>query len=156
LDLTEYPLDLTKPLPKELYQKFELVFNHTTLEHVYDNRLAFKNLCNMAKEAVMVVVPWVQQVHIAPGAYDDYWRYSPYAMEKQYEENGYSMVVCSHNNDFDTAVYLFCIGIRNEKLPDYSMFSKIKVDNNEPAGMWIGEKRTYKDRVEKYKIKLGI
>lgn len=142
LSLPEYELDLTKPLPKEMVRKFDNVFNHTTLEHVYENRVAFRNLCEMANDAVIVIVPWVQEVHTCEGSYDDYWRYSPYAMEKLYEENGFSMVVCNHNNNFDTAVYLFCIGIRNEKLIEYSEFSKISVDNKLPAGRWIGSRQT--------------
>ncbi len=142
LSIPEYSLDLTQSLPQELYRKFDTVFNHTTLEHIYDNRTAFKNLCDMAKDAVVVVVPWVQEVHIIKGAFDDYWRYSPYTMEKLYEENGFSMVVCTCNNDFNTAVYLFCIGIRNEKLSKYPQFSKIQMDNNIIAGQWIGEPLT--------------
>ncbi len=138
LPYDEYELDLTQPLPSTLYKRFTTVFNHTTLEHVYDNRLAFKNLCDMACEAVIVVVPWLQEVHISPGAYDDYWRYSPYAMKRFFEENGFSMVVCNYNNDFDTAVYLFCIGIRNEVINRYPMFRKIDIDDSNPAGSWLG------------------
>lgn len=146
IDLPEYALDLTSPLPEFLSLKFDTVFNHTTLEHIYDNRLAFKNLCNMARDAVIVVVPWVQQVHIVEGAFNDYWRYSPYAMELLYNENGFDMVVCNWNNDFDSAVYLFCIGIRKDKREKYPGFEKVKVTNDIPAGRWIGTYRS-RDRI---------
>lgn len=144
----EYSLDLTQSLPSGLYKKFDTVFNHTTLEHIYENRQAFKNLCDMANDAVIVVVPWIQQVHIAEGTFDDYWRYSPYAMERLYEENGFSMVVCSHNNEYDAAVYLFCIGINNDKMSKYPMFEKIKVDNKVPAGRWIGSRESILNRLK--------
>ncbi len=150
----EYELDLLQPLSKELFHKFQTVFNHTTLEHVYDNRQAFRNLCDMATDAVIVVVPWVQEVHVETGSYDDYWRYSPYAMEKLYEENGYSMVVCRYNNDFDTAVYLFCIGIRNEMLVSYPQFNKMNVNNINPPGEWIGTHRTMADYIKALPAKM--
>ena len=143
-NVKEYILDLTSPtLPENLRKKFNVVMNHTVLEHIYDNHTAFKNICDMSSEVVISIVPWVQEVHVAPdGAYNDYWRYSPYAMSELYKENGYTMVVCEYNNDFDTAVYLFTIGIRDEclNLQKYNMFKKMIINNDNPAGRWIGEK----------------
>lgn len=137
IQIDEYQVDLTKAIPDSLIGKFDVAFNHTTLEHIYDNRTAFRNLCRLAQDAVIVVVPWVQEVHVTE-SFSDYWRYSPYAMEKLFDENGFSMVICSYNDDQDTAVYLFCIGIRNEKLKKYPMFSKVNLSNDKPAGGWIG------------------
>ena len=135
----EYDLDLSVPLRNEFIQKFDIVFNHTTLEHVYENRLAFKNLCDMAKDAVIVVVPWLQEVHVVSGGFSDFWRYSPFAMEKLYEENGFDMVVCTYNNEKNVSVYLFCIGIRKEKIGKYPMYKKLSVENKLPAGCLVGQ-----------------
>ena len=149
--LNEYQIDLSKPVDMSFVNRFEVVFNHTTLEHIYENRIAFENLCLMARDAVIVVVPWVQEVHITD-SFNDYWRYSPYTMEKLYEENGFSMVICSYNNEYDTAVYLFCIGIRNDRLSDYPMFHKMDVTNEYPAGNWIGRPSIWDRIVSKLKI----
>ncbi len=140
LSYPEYSLDLTQPLPDILKLKFDVAFNHTTLEHIYENRIAFKNICDMAREAVIIVVPWVQQVHTVEGVFSDYWRFSPYAMEKMFSENGFSMIVCEHNNEFNSAVYLFCIGIRNSKLSKFSEIEKLRnvSEISSPAGGWIG------------------
>ncbi len=70
----EYALNLTKPLSEMLFHKFTTVFNYNTLEHIYDNKTAFKNLCDMATDAVIVIVPWVQEVHIKEGSFEDYRR----------------------------------------------------------------------------------
>lgn len=138
LDIPEIQLDLTSQISDELKMRFNTVFNHTTLEHIYENRLAFRNMCSMATDAVIVIVPFAQQVHTGGDSFKDFWRYSPYAMECMYEENGFDMVVCNHNNDYDTSVYLFCIGIRKEKMKDYPDFNKIEIDNNQLPGEWIG------------------
>jgi len=37
-------LDLEEDLPENLISEFDVVFNHTTLEHIYEARKAFKNL----------------------------------------------------------------------------------------------------------------
>src|SRR5512145_328456 len=52
-------LDLEQPLPVELQGAFDVVYNHTTLEHIYEFRLAFSNLCAMSRDAVVIVVPWL-------------------------------------------------------------------------------------------------
>lgn len=41
-------LDLEKDLPANLYLHFDVVFNHTTLEHIYSVHKAFSNLCNLS------------------------------------------------------------------------------------------------------------
>src|SRR5678816_1575831 len=56
-------LDLEKPIPTELRQRFDVVYNHTTLEHVYEFRRAFANLCELSRDAVIIVVPWLQTAH---------------------------------------------------------------------------------------------
>lgn len=135
----ELLLDLEADLSPEFEKRFDVVFNHTTLEHIYNIEKAFSNIAAMAKDASIIVVPWMQEVHVSD-SYKDYWRFSPYAMEALFEKNGFHMVVCEYNNDFDTAVYLFCIAIRKEKLEKYPSFKPITLSNEMlcPPGGWMG------------------
>lgn len=114
----EIYLDLEKELPSHLKQKYDVVFNHTTLEHVYNCRNAFKSFCEMSRNAVIVVVPFLQQFHGFKD-YNDYWRFTPEAMRNMYEENGISLRYCSANAAFHSAIYIFCIGYRDSSLNDY-------------------------------------
>jgi len=103
-------LDLTAELDKSLIKKYDVVFNHTTLEHIYKVKDAFKNLCLLSKNIVIIVVPFLQQVH---GSYDDYWRFSPSVIKKLFEENGLSLIYLSFNNHKKASIYIFAIGSRN-------------------------------------------
>lgn len=110
----EMPLDLEKELPSSLEKRFDTVFNHTTLEHVFDIVTAFGNLCRMSRDAVLVVVPFAQVEHWT-GSYGDYWRISGQALERLFQREGFSMVYCSANNDMDGAVYVLGLGVRDPK-----------------------------------------
>jgi len=108
----EVLLDLDSPLPPELSRKFDVVFNHTTLEHVFDVFQAFENLCELSKDTVVVVVPFMQELHYSEG-YLDYWRLTPYALRELFKRNG---MECIHESvcDFpNTSVYVISIGSRN-------------------------------------------
>jgi hypothetical protein len=103
-------LDLEQPLPSDLKLQFDVVFNHTTLEHVYDFKTAFANLCAMSKDIVIVVVPFVQQMH---ADYGDYWRFSPQALVRMFADEGLEVGYMSFNNDFRASVYVLCIATKN-------------------------------------------
>ncbi|MCV0371472.1 hypothetical protein [Filomicrobium sp.] len=103
-------LNLEKSLPSELQSRFDVVFNHTTLEHVYEFRTAFRNLCDMSKDVVIVVVPFLQQMH---ADYGDYWRFTPQALHRMFEDEGFEVAHLSFNNDFQSSVYVFCIATKN-------------------------------------------
>lgn len=105
-------LDLQQPLPGELLERFDVVFNHTTLEHIYDFRTAFSNLCSMSKDVVIVVVPFVQQMH---ADYGDFWRFSPQAIARMFADQGLEVGYLSFNDDFRASVYVLCIA---SKQPD--------------------------------------
>lgn len=102
-------LDLTKDLPEELLGRFDVVFNHTVLEHIYEVQKAFHNLCQLSKDVVIVVIPFLQEMH---ADYGDFWRFTPLAMKGMYEENGLELQYLSFNGHKNASVYLFCIGIR--------------------------------------------
>jgi len=104
-------LDLTAPLPADLSQRFDVVFNHTVLEHIYELHRAFQNLCSMSRDIVILVVPFLQQMHTK---YGDYWRFTPLALERMFKQNGLSMMYCSFNSHRLASVYLFAIASRLE------------------------------------------
>jgi len=110
--INEIYLDLEKELPAEMRGKYDVVFNHTTLEHVYDFRKAVKNICALSRDIVIIVVPFLQPMH---GDYGDYWRFSPLAVKRLLEENGLSMLCLKYNDTRRAAVYVFGVGTKKPK-----------------------------------------
>jgi hypothetical protein len=102
-------LDLEAPLPPALAGRFDVVFNHTALEHIYELQTAFTNLCAMSRDIVIIVVPWLQPYH---GDYGDYWRISPLAAQRMFEANGLLPLYVSFNEDPFASVYVFALGSR--------------------------------------------
>jgi hypothetical protein len=103
-------LDLEAPLDPGLAGRFDVVFNHTVLEHIYEFQTAFTTLCAMSRDVVILVVPWLQPYH---SDYGDYWRFSPLAVKKMYEANGLTPLYLSFNEDAFASVYVFAIGSRH-------------------------------------------
>jgi hypothetical protein len=103
-------LDLTQDLPQDLHGRFDVVFNHTVLEHIFDVRVAFANLCRMTKDIAIVVVPFIQEQH---GDYGDYWRFTPQAMDLLFVANGMETIYCSVNDARSDSIYVFAIGSKN-------------------------------------------
>jgi len=103
-------LDLEDELPKELVEKFDVAFNHTVLEHIYEVHTAFKNLCLMSRDIVVLVVPFLQQMH---GYYGDYWRFTPQTIKKMFEANSMSLLYLSFNNHKNSSVYIFSIASKD-------------------------------------------
>ncbi|CCH49910.1 hypothetical protein [Pseudodesulfovibrio piezophilus] len=102
-------LDLEQVLSGELVQRFDVAFNHTTLEHTFDVFTAFSNLCSLSKDMVIVVVPHLQQMH---STFGDFWRFTPESVEKLFLMNGLKLVYLSFNEHCDSSVYIFAVGSR--------------------------------------------
>ena len=75
-------LDLEAPLPESMHGICDLAWTHTVLEHVRDVETAFRNLGALTRDAMMVVVPWIQDEHYTPGLYGDYWRFTPLGVQR--------------------------------------------------------------------------
>lgn len=119
-------LDLENDLPEDLAERFDVVFNHTTLEHIYEARKAFGNVCSLSKDIVIIVLPFLQQYH---ADYGDFWRFSPLAIKRLFEENGFSLIYQSFNNNNMSSVYTFSIASRYpEKWSDHFSWSFSCVD----------------------------
>jgi hypothetical protein len=125
----EIHLDLTKKLPKNLENKFDVVLSHTNLEHIFDIFAAFGNQCKMSRDIVIVVVPFIQLLH-ENDEYKDYWRFTPSALRELYWINGFHTIYESYNNDGSPVTYLLFVGSRSPnkwrmKMPKYSELYQI-------------------------------
>jgi len=105
--VNEFFLNLEKDLRTELVEKFDVVFNHTVLEHVFEINKAFSNLCTLSKDIVIITVPFLQEQH---AQYGDYWRFTPLALKKLFEKNSLEMIYINYNDDADSSIYIFAIG----------------------------------------------
>lgn len=128
-------LDLTGKLPPELIQRFDVVFNHTTLEHIFDVQIAFSNLCDLSRDILIIVVPFAQVQHDHED-FKDYWRFTPACLRTMFEQRGFTVVYESATPFKNCAVYLFFVGARDAakwsaQLPTYEPLSQ--------SGSWIGE-----------------
>ena len=106
-------IDLATKLPDEFRQKFNVVFNHTTIEHVYDIHAAVRNLCDLSSDIVIFIVPFKQDVHYDEGSYLDFWRPTHFALEKMFSKNGFEIVSLSDNENPVYNVYYFCVASRH-------------------------------------------
>lgn len=110
----EFKLDLEKELPHDLYKKFDVCFNHTTLEHIFDVNTAFKNICDMSNDIVIIIVPFSQFLHYSNDeTWLDFWRFTPFVVENLFKINGFSTIYLNSNKNLFAAQYIFAIGTRN-------------------------------------------
>lgn len=105
-------LDLDEALPDDLVGKFDVVFSHTVLEHVFNVNQAFANLCDMSKDIVILVVPFVQVVHDFKGNYRDYWRFTPFVLDRLFETNGYTVLYRAGSDLYQSSIYYFYVASR--------------------------------------------
>lgn len=103
----ELLLDLAKPLPRRMRRRFDVVFNHTTLEWLYDVRGAARALCELSRDAVVLVLPTA-----APSAGKDFWRFTEHSARKLLEENGMKVVYLRQSRNLLAPDYLFVIASR--------------------------------------------
>jgi len=130
----EYLLDLTTDLPENLRQRFDVVFNHTTLEHIFDIGKACSNLCAISRDIVIVVVPFAQVQHETDD-WKDFWRLTPTCLRRLLGQNGLTVVYEVESPHRNSGVYLLAVGSRHperweERLPPRGPISV--------AGKWIG------------------
>ena len=111
----EIYLDLEKELPEALSNRFDVVFNHTTLEHVFEVFKAFECLCSMSKDCVIVVVPFMQEQH---GEYGDYWRFTPLSLKRLFDKYGYELSYISYNDGPRDAIYVVAAASINKETAD--------------------------------------
>lgn len=128
---TEIELDLDRPIKGqiELDMKFDVVMTHTVLEHVYNFQTAIENLCLLSNDIVITIIPFIQSFHHQEEVYSDYWRFSPFAIKKLFEENKLETIRLVWNNDPLGNIYIFHVA---SKKPDKW---RRKVKMGFPAGV---------------------
>jgi hypothetical protein len=132
---TDFYIDLSeRELPSDLIGRFDIVFNHTTLEHIFDVRTAFRNLCLMSRDVVIVVVPFAQNFHPST-SYGDYWRFTPCSLRELFRENGLEVVFEAASPGRNLPVYLLFVGSR---VPDRWRGKMPPWEPIEQLGNWIG------------------
>lgn len=142
----ELLLDLSKPIGPELVGGFDVVFNHTTLEHVFEVETAFANLCRMSRDIVIIVVPFAQVEHENEG-YRDYWRLTPGCLRRLFESNGLDVIYEAMSSHMNAAIYLFFVGSRHPERWRTKMPPHTRVED---AGAWIGSPESCLCRLERY------
>ncbi|EKE00359.1 MAG: hypothetical protein ACD_22C00041G0006 [uncultured bacterium] len=134
-DSNEVSLDLTKDLPTNLKDAFDVVFNHTTLEHIFDVIKSFENLCEMTKDIVILVIPFSQTQHETE-SFKDYWRFTPSLIRELFAKNKMHILYESSNKNWNSGIYLFFIASKHPEL----WTNKIKETGIlKPCGTQIGE-----------------
>lgn len=106
-------LDLANDLPDSLRGEFDVVFNHTVLEHIFDVPKAVRNMADMTRDVMIMIVPFMQDEHYSPGLYGDFWRFTPLCVKQLMETNGLNLIHLSSNNSPWFPVYLLAIGSRH-------------------------------------------
>lgn len=135
----EIYLDLRAPLPPNLLHRFDVAFNHTTLEHVFEIHAAFATLCALSRDIVIVVVPFAQVQH-ENNAYEDFWRLTPTCLRRLFQDNGFTTVYESESPQVDASIYLLFVASRHPDkwvnvLPESTCLSS--------AGAWLGRSRSH-------------
>ena len=110
-------IDLEGELQDELKGRYQVAFNHTTLEHIFEIRKAIANICALSSDTVILVTPFLQAVHFEPGAFGDYWRPTPMCLNRMLEDNGFTTVYQTCNDTPWHYVYVFTVACRNPKRP---------------------------------------
>lgn len=131
----EIYLDLTISPPRELINRFDVCFNHTTLEHIFDVRKAFSTMCQISRDIVLVIVPFSQVQHETE-SFKDFWRFTPSCLRALYRENGLDVIYEAESNYKRAAIYLLFVG---SKHPERWQGVLPACDPIKEAGHWIGD-----------------
>ena len=142
-EVTDYQLDLEQPIDEALRGRFDVVFSHTALEHIYDVQTAFRNLCLLSKDVVIVVLPFAQELHYSP-SYGDYWRFTPMSLRRMFEQNGLEVVFETANRHRNAGIYLVSVASRD---PESWRQRMPKWQPVEVLGDWIGATARRRARV---------
>ena len=109
---SEIAIDIEEDLPPGLLKRFDVVYCHTVLEHIINVFKGFENLCLMSKDIVIIVVPFVQVVHDYYGDYKDYWRFTPFLLDRVFEENSFTVLYRASSKLFQSSIYYFYVASR--------------------------------------------
>lgn len=124
---TDLSLDLDSDLAPHLVGSYDVVLNHTVLEHVPRPWFAIDVMAQMARKAVITVVPFKQPLHYSPGNFGDFYRFTPMAMRSSFERAGMHVVHESASAGVDT-IYLLHVAVRDELTLDTRAHATLDLD----------------------------
>ena len=143
----EYLIDLESELSKDLIGKFEVVFNHTTLEHIFDIFKSFKNLCALSNDLVILVVPFLQEQHTNDD-FEDYWRFTPQVIEKLFKKNNFHLAYINANDQDNSSIYIFAVACK-DKSKNFDWIKKMKDNKIEFLNNFLIGKKIIKNNLFK-------
>lgn len=125
----EIELDLEKDLPSDLVENFDVVFNHTILEHIFEVKKAYRNMAAMTKDIIITIVPFIQQQH-EHETFKDYWRFTPLALKRLANENNMEVIYENYRREPHEITYVISVASKNPKywkgkMPEYEELSEI-------------------------------
>jgi len=107
----DFHLDLSMPLAPELVQAYDFVFNHTTLEHVYEVQTALDVLFGLTRSELLVVVPFMQVEHWERPSFADHWRMTRFGLTQACLDRGFEIVSLTSNHNAVWPIY-YCLHAR--------------------------------------------
>lgn len=96
--------DLNRPTPIAS-GSFDVILSLSVLEHLREPQVMLREAARILRPGgdVILQVPWQWAVHEAP---EDYFRYSPYALEKMLGDAGFEQVEVKPQNGFFSALVM--------------------------------------------------
>lgn len=110
-----FHLDIEKKVKNKLVKRYDLVFSHTVLEHVFQIQNAVKNICLISNDYVLTIVPFLQSYHHEPW-YNDYWRFTPQALIQLFSREGFKTIYYNWNNPILGNIYISHFCAKKDKL----------------------------------------
>ena len=109
-------IDLEEKVSNEFKHKFDLVFNHTIIEHIYNPFNTLDNLFDLSRNYILCVSPWKQKLHFSPGNYADYLRLSPFFFRRWAKENSLKVIYESVTPSYYLEIYYVVLLAKNTDL----------------------------------------
>ena len=108
-------------IAKEHFQKYDLVFNHTVLEHVKNPFQAFSNLeYLLAPNGILIsVVPFIYKFHYSNEDFGDFWRYTPHTIDLLHKHSNLFINLLEVGPLKGHEKYLISVASRGSKLSNF-------------------------------------
>lgn len=112
----------TSQINKEHFQKYDLVFTHTVLEHIKNPFQAYENLEKLlAPNGLLIsIVPFVYKFHYSGENFGDYWRYTPHSIDLLHRKSGLFTNLIEVGPEQGYEKYLISVASRNKQIPNFN------------------------------------
>ena len=111
---------------EEHFQKYDLVFTHTVLEHIKNPFQAFENFEKLlAPNGLLInIVPFVYKFHYIEKNFNDYWRYTPHSIDLLHKNSSLFTNFIDVGPNRGSEKYLLSVASRYEQIPNFNFSSK--------------------------------